>query len=354
MNERIEKVRTYLAEEKLGCILIDSPFDILYMLHIDQSFNYIEFNLVLLVTAKKLFLITTPINLSSIEKYLPDTIDLIRADTTAFVANRSRYLQEIRTLIKQEQLDNIGLTSAQYLDASDKCVRIENPIPFIAAIKSEEEIEYIKEAASMLKTVYETIKGEIKTGCGEIELRNRVDIELHNAGSERRAFPTKVAFGEKTASLFPVSTMHRLQENDIVTIDMGSMYRGYMAELGRTFFHGELDAKAQTITEIVSVAYQKVLEFLKPGIIASSADAIARDHFREMGHDQYFFHVLGESTGLVKGGISLAPGEQNVIRPGMVFVIEPALYIPDWGGVMIKETVLITETGAEELCGGIA
>ncbi len=352
MNERIEKVRTYLYEEKLGCLLIDSPFDILYMLHIEQSFNYIELNLVLLITAQELFLIATPISLSAVEEHLPENIHTVEADTAHFVANRSRYLHEVYDIIEKENLESIGLTSVQYVDVSDKCVRVENPIPFIAAIKSDEEIQYIKKSASILKTVYQKIKDEIQTGCGEIELRNRIDIELHNAGSERRAFPTKVAFGKKTAAIFPVSTMDRLQENDIVTIDIGGMYRGYIAEMARTIFHGELDAQKKAINEVVLTAYRKVMDFLKPGIVASSVDAIARDYFKEMGHDQYFFHVLGESTGLVKGGISLAPAERSVIKPGMVFVIEPGLSMPGWGGVKIKETVRITEEGVEELCGG--
>lgn len=353
MNERIEKVRAYLKEENLGCLLVDSPFDALYLLHIEQSFNYIELNLVLLITSGDIFLFATPINLSPIEGHLPGNIRLVEVDTSIFVTNRSRYLHEIRQIIEREHLESIGLTSVQYVDVSDKCVRVENPIPFIAAIKTDDEIHHIEKSASMLKTVYRNIKDEIQTGCGEIELRNRIDIELHHAGSERRAFPTKVAFGKKTSTIYPVSTMDKLQENDIVSIDMGGMYRGYIAEMARTIFHGEVDATAQAIREIVLTAYRKVLDFLKPGIVASSVDAIARDHFREMGHDQYFYHVLGESTGLVKGGISLAPGEQSVIRPGMVFVIEPALYVPGWGGVKIKETVLITEEGAEELCGGI-
>jgi Xaa-Pro aminopeptidase len=352
MNERIEKIRSYLREEKLGCLLVDSPFDILYLLHIEQSFNYIELNLVLLITADNLFLIATPISLSAIEEYLPEPMNVVEADTSIYVANRSRYLKEVHDIIEKEQLESIGLTSVQYVDVSDKCVRVENPIPFIAAIKSEEEIQYIQESASILKTVYQKIIPEIKTGCGEIELRNRIDVELHNAGSERRAFPTRVAFGKKTASIFPVSTMDRLKEHDIVTIDMGGMHRGYIAEMGRTVFHGEIDATAKTINEIVLTAYQKVIDFLKPGIVASSVDAIARGYFEEMGHSQYFFHVLGESTGLVKGGIALAPNDRSVIKPGMVFVIEPGLSIPGWGGVKIKETVLITEEGVEELCGG--
>jgi Xaa-Pro aminopeptidase len=352
MNERIAKVRTYLEEEKLGCLLVDSPFEVLYMLHINQSFNYVELNLVLLITPKELFLVATPLSLSLINEHLPDEIKIIEAETAAYVANRSRYVKEVGDVIEEEKLKSIGLTSVQYIDVSKKCVRVENPIPFIAAIKSDEEIEYIRKSASILKTVYGKIRKEIKTGCGEIELRNHIDVELHTEGSERRAFPTRVSFGTQTAHIYPVSTMDRLRENDIVTIDLGGTYRGYVAEMGRTVFHGETDAQGKAIAEIVTSAYRRVLDFLKPGIVASSVDAIARDYFKEMGHDQYFYHVLGESTGLVKGGITLSPDDRSIVKPGMVFVIEPALYIPGWGGFKIKETVLISEEGTEELCGG--
>ncbi|MCK4575632.1 M24 family metallopeptidase [candidate division WOR-3 bacterium] len=352
MNERIEKIHEYLKQKNIGCLLIDSPFDILYLLHINQSFNFIELNFLLLITHKKIFLISNPLTLALIKKYLPDVVEIIESETTPFVKHHFRYIQEIKKLIDMEKIEKIGLTSLQYIDVSKHCERVENPIPYLAAIKTDKEIEFIRKSASVLKKVYKEIKEEIGKGCSEIELRNSIDIKLHQEGSERRAFPTKVAFGKKTANIYPVSTMDRLKENDIVLIDMGGVYKGYISEMARTIFHGEPDAKQKEIYNIVFSAYEKMKEFIKPGIVASAADKVVRGYFEEMGHEQFFFTPLGESTGLVKGGISLAPNNQEVLKTGMVFTVEPALYLPDWGGVKIKETILITDDGMDELTGG--
>jgi Xaa-Pro aminopeptidase len=296
--------------------------------------------------------VANPLSLALIQEFLPGGIETIEAETTAYVENHSRYLKEIREIIKKESLDSIGLTSVQYIDASEMCIRVENPIPYFAGIKTEEEIDLVRNSAAILKKVYAKINDMIYDGCGEIELRNLIDIELHNQGSEKRAFPTKVAFGKKTATIFPVSTMEKLKKNDIILIDMGGMYKGYITEMARTIFHGESDAQKKAIYEIVLSAYNRMKKFIKPGIVASAANAVVRDYFKEIGHEQYCYHPLGESTGFVKGGISLAPNDKNVLKSGMVFIVEPALYVPNWGGVKIKETILITDSGMEELSGG--
>lgn len=352
MNERIGKIREYLKKEEIGCLLVDSPFDIFYLLHINQSFNYVELNFILLITQSKIFLISNGLTLSLIKEYLPEDIEIIEAETSSFLENHFRYIKEVREVVSKEEFGKIGLTSAQYIDVSDRCVRVKNPIPTLAAVKTDEEIEFIRKSASILKNVYKKIKNNIVQGCGEIELRNIIDVELHREGSERRAFPTKVAFGKKTANIFPVSTMERLKNDDIVLIDMGGVYKGYIAEMARTSFNGKEDAKYNEIYNIVLTVYKKMKEFLKPGIMASAGYAVVREYLNEMKHIQYFYHPLGESTGLVKGGISLAPDNQEVLKSGMVFVVEPALYLPGWGGVKIKETILISEDGSEELTGG--
>ena len=352
MNGRIKKIRHFLKEEKIGCLLVDSPLDILYILNIEQSFNYVELNFLLLITQEKLFFISNPLSLSFIKPFLPEDIEIIESETEPYIKNHSRYKKEVGEIIKSEKIERFAVTSAQYIDVSSKCIGIKNPIPTIAAVKTKKECEYIRKSSSILQNVYNKVKENIVTGCGEIELRNSIDIELHREGAERRAFPTKVAFGEKTANIFPVSTMNRLKDNDIIFLDMGCIYKGYRAEMARTIFHGKKDAKKREIYNIVLSAYKKMKEFLKPGIVASEVDGIVREYFKEMGHSQFFFHPLGESTGIVSGGISLAPYCQDVIQPGMVFVVEPALYLPNWGCVKFKETILVKEDGIEELTGG--
>jgi len=352
MKEKIRKIREFIEKEKLGCLLIDSPFEILYLLNIKKSFNFVELNMLLIISPEKMFLITNPITLSFLSENLPNDIKVIETETQSYVEHHSRYIKEARQIIKTNKIVDVGLTSTMYLDAAEKCIRVINPVLSLSAIKSSEEIKLIRKSAQILRNVYKEIKKTIKTGCGEIELRNEIDVLLHSQGSEKRAFPTRVAFGKNTSNIFPVSTMKRLEDNDIISLDMGGLYKGYMADFGRTVFHGKVDAEKKEIYDIVLEAYKKMKAFIKPGIVASSADRVVRDHFAEFGHAKFFFHPLGESVGFVKGGIALAPDNNNVIKPGMTFVVEPALYLPNWGGVKIKETILITEQGMEELTGG--
>ncbi|OQX56425.1 MAG: hypothetical protein B5M53_01510 [Candidatus Cloacimonas sp. 4484_209] len=346
MNERVSNIRKILDNEGVDCLLIDSPYDVLYILEINQSFNYVELNIVLLLSKDEIYLISNPLAVPFIKEFLPQRINLIEAEVSSFKKNHFRYIKEIREIIGSKKFKKIGLTSAQYIDISENCVRMRNPIQLMAAVKDENEIELLRKSSSILKNVYSKLKDKISEGIGEIELRNIIDVELHKEGIERRAFPTKVAFGKKTSNLFPVSTMQTLNKGDIVLIDFGGVYKGYIAEMARTFVYGDAEAKYTEIYDIVSTIYKKVIEFLKPGVVASAVDTLVKDYLNEVGHIQYFYQPLGESTGIIKGGITLAPGSNEILKQGMTFVIEPALYIPDWGGIKIKDTVLITENGA--------
>jgi len=216
MNERVNNIRKILDKEDIDCLLIDSPYDILYILGINQSFNYVELNIVLLLSENEIYLISNPLIVPFIKDFLPQKIKVIEAEVSSFKKNHFRYIKEIREIINSKKFKKIGLTSAQYIDISERRIRMRNPVQLMAAIKDEKEIELLKKSSSILKNVYSKLKEKISEGIGEIELRNIIDVELHNEGVERRAFPTKVAFGKKTSNLFPVSTMQKLKKGDIV------------------------------------------------------------------------------------------------------------------------------------------
>ena len=102
---------------------------------------------------------------------------------------------------------------------------------------------------------------------------------------------------------------------------------------------------------MVLEAQQAAIEFLRPGVLTTDADRVARDVIRKAGYDKYFGHSLGHGIGrdihempsLRKSG-----GEEE-LRPGMVVTVEPGIYLPGEGGVRIEDDVLITHSGCEVL-----
>jgi Xaa-Pro aminopeptidase len=133
-------------------------------------------------------------------------------------------------------------------------------------------------------------------------------------------------------------------------IDMGARYEGYCADLTRTVWVGEPDARLREVYPVVEGAVEAVLERLNPGAVGSDLDGAARGYIEARGHGDAFVHGLGHGVGLrVHEGPSAGKTSKDELQPGNTLTIEPGAYYPEWGGVRIEDVVLVTEDGFEVL-----
>uniref|UniRef100_UPI00402A531A M24 family metallopeptidase n=1 Tax=Gemmiger formicilis TaxID=745368 RepID=UPI00402A531A len=137
---------------------------------------------------------------------------------------------------------------------------------------------------------------------------------------------------------------------DVVLFDIGGRHRNYCSDMTRTFFWGEPDEETARIYDIVRRANEAAEALIKPGVKLCDLDAAARDLITEAGYGEYFNHRLGHFIGQTdheKGDVSSA--NRTEVRPGMIFSIEPGVYLPGEFGVRVEDLVLVTETGCEVL-----
>jgi Xaa-Pro dipeptidase len=133
-------------------------------------------------------------------------------------------------------------------------------------------------------------------------------------------------------------------------IDWGATYDGYCSDLTRTFAIGNVDDELRKIYETVKTANEAGRAAGKPGSPAAVVDQAARGVIEKAGYGKFFTHRTGHGLGMEAHESPYMFGENpQVLEPGMVYTVEPGIYLPDHGGVRIEDNVVVTEDGSRTL-----
>ncbi len=218
------------------------------------------------------------------------------------------------------------------------------------ACKDENEIQKMKEASLINDRVMEKALAFVKGGMSEKELASFIDREFIAEGADGPCFETIVSFAANAADPHHSPDGTELKEGDCILIDMGCSKDGYCSDMTRTVFYKSVPTKLQEIYEIVQRAQETAESFVKAGVRLCDVDAAARNIIGAAGYGKYFTHRLGHFCGQTDheaGDVSSA--NTGVCKPGMIFSIEPGIYLPDVGGVRIEDLVMVTDTGCVPL-----
>lgn len=173
---------------------------------------------------------------------------------------------------------------------------------------------------------------------------------MRKEGAQSVSFDTIVASGLRSAMPHGVASEKVIEEGDMVTIDFGCYYNGYVSDMTRTFAVGDPGDELKEIYEIVYQANKKVNESAKAGMTGAELDAIARDYIAEHGYGPQFGHTLGHGIGLeVHEGPSLSFRNEEKLVVNNIVTNEPGIYVPGLGGVRIEDDLVIKENGVEVL-----
>lgn len=194
-------------------------------------------------------------------------------------------------------------------------------------------------------------KHELRVGRTEKEIALAVEQYLQSRGATT-SFPSIVASGPNSSMPHAVPTDRQLQEGEPITIDIGAMVNGYCSDMTRTVCIGTPSEKLREIHALVLQAQETAEQNIKHGMTGKDADALARDYLAEKGYGESFTHGLGHGIGLeVHEPPSLSiRGSETKLEAGMVFSVEPGIYLPGWGGVRIEDLVVMEGESVRVLC----
>ncbi|HZG70524.1 MAG TPA: Xaa-Pro peptidase family protein [Chondromyces sp.] len=229
-------------------------------------------------------------------------------------------------------------------------IAAEEKLQQLRMLKDQKELELLKKAAEFADLAIQVGVSEIKEGKSELEILAAIEFEMKKHGIAEMSFATMVLTGKNAASPHGIPGASKVQKGDLVLFDLGVVYEGYCSDITRTVAYGEVTEEQRTIYETVRKAEQAAVEAVRPGVKAKELDLIAREVIKEAGYGNYFPHRLGHGLGIsVHEYPSITETNELVIEKGMVFTIEPGIYVPEIAGVRIEDDVYVTETGVEIL-----
>lgn len=213
----------------------------------------------------------------------------------------------------------------------------------LRAVKDEDELERLREAAAVVDRAVERLALELRPGRSEAELAARAAALLLEEGGERVAFDPAVLAGRKSALPHGQPDGNTLAEGDLVIVDIGASVGGYCADITRTFVAGrEPEARQRELFEVVRDAHAAGVRAAVAGATGADVDRAARSVIDSAGLGEYFVHRTGHGLGLeVHEPPSLHSANDQPLPAGTVVTVEPGVYIPGYGGVRIEDDLVV-------------
>lgn len=217
-------------------------------------------------------------------------------------------------------------------------------------IKDEEEQEKMRVASQINDQAMTKIKTLVRDGVTEKQLAEQLLQIYAELGAEGVSFEPLVAFGANAADPHHAPDDTVIKEGDCVLFDIGCIKDGYCSDMTRTYFFKKVSDEDRKIYETVKEANELAIARVKQGVPLCTLDLTARDHISEAGYGPNFTHRLGHFIGLSEhefGDVSSV--NEKPAQAGMIFSIEPGIYLSGNMGVRVEDLVIVTEDGCEVL-----
>ena len=217
--------------------------------------------------------------------------------------------------------------------------------------KGVEELNAIRQAAIIAQNALLNTLETVKPGQSELQISAELMVQLFRAGSEAELpFAPIVSTGPNTANPHASPTDCVLQEGEMLLIDWGASFGGYFSDITRTFFCGDPNDEMKQIADLVERANAAARLGGRRGMVAGEVDKLARDIITEGGYGEYFTHRTGHGLGMeAHEAPYIFQGNPLILEPGMVFTIEPGIYLPGKYGVRIEDDVVVEAEGLRSL-----
>ncbi len=349
IKTRIEKLIGGVGGKNIDGILISQPENRRYLSGFDGSDGF------LIITKNKRILATDARYTVQAKNQAPDyEIFTVSSDIGG-------WLPELAAGLKIRRLGFEGghLTFGLYQRLCDilekgksglKLIPVEDMAEPLRAVKEPEEIGLIAQAAGTADAAMEHIRESIRPGMTEIEAAWEIERFMREKGSQPLPFEVIVAAGPNSALPHAQPSARAIKSGEPVVIDIGARVGGYASDLSRTLCLGAPDDTFKKVYNTVLGAQLGAIAMIKPGMTGAEADQLARTIIVEVGYGEAFGHGLGHGVGLATHEAPrLGPGSAEELTEGMVFTVEPGIYLEGWGGVRIEDLVVMEAGKVREI-----
>ena len=350
MNAKIKRICAQLKKEHLDGLILSSPANISYLADYPSRDSY------LIISDHQSVYLTD-------SRYTEEAKSRLKGIAVKDVS--SNPLKGINQVCRQLRLKSLGfekrnLSFMQYNKIRKELSDILDLVPTdglvesLRQLKSENEVKKIKQATRIAVQAFRFIRDYLKPGIKEIEIAGELERFIRYHGASGASFNIIVASGPNSAFAHHITSERKLKENEPVLVDFGVDYRHYKSDLTRVFFLGKINVLAGKVYQIVRQAQKLAIKAIKPGKTCGEIDGIARGYIESKGYGGFFGHGLGHGVGLeVHEEPRIGRNQNTRLEPGMVFTVEPAIYLPKKFGIRLEDIVLVTKKGSEVLSGAL-
>jgi len=220
----------------------------------------------------------------------------------------------------------------------------------VRAIKTDDEVEKMLEASHDNDLAMNQLIGLIPEKLTELEMTKRLEAIYHKLGNDGFSFDPIIAYGKNGADPHHMNDDSLVKPGDSIILDIGGIKNGYCSDMTRTVFYKEVSEKSREVYETVLEANKRAINLIKPGVRLCDIDAAARDYITSKGYGEYFTHRTGHFIGTeVHEAGDVSASNTNAVEEGMIFSIEPGIYLPGEVGVRIEDLVVVTKDGCKVL-----
>lgn len=350
-QSRLHTLCTYMEEQQLDAVIVTLPKHVYYLTGF-LSEPHERFLGLIIPRDGEATLVVPALDLEAAEK----ASTIRRIATHKDTDNPYEIVKGIlpasakRVGLEKDHLTVNRFEALASVIGAEQYVDMELPLRQMRLTKTSDEIVRIKRAIELIEKVLTEGLKKVKPGVTEAEMVAELEYLMKRMGASGPSFDTMVLAGENSALPHGHPGERVIREGDLLLFDMGVALDGYVSDITRTFAVGHFNAQQKEIYDTVLAANLAAIEATRPGVTLASLDQTARSVITEKGYGEYFMHRLGHGMGMdVHEYPSVHGANQDLLRSGMVFTIEPGIYLPGVGGVRIEDDVFVTENGCEVL-----
>ncbi len=342
---RIQRLSALLSEQNIDGLLVTNIHNIRYLSNFSGSTA-----MMLVMPGKSFFFSDFRYTEQAAEEVVgSECVEIERS-----------YLPDILARVSELSITKLGIEKSMTLDSFCKIeelksddielVKTEGIIEKLRTVKDSSEVEKIRISLEVASKAFERLLPLIKVGAVERDLMAELDYFFKKEGGEKASFEAIIASGPRGAMPHGLASDKKIKNGEFVVLDFGTVVEGYCSDITRTVFVGTPGDEDLKVYNTVLQSQLNAIEGIKVGMKAVEGDALARDYIKAEGYGDYFGHGLGHGLGLeVHEGPAVSPQKETVFEEGMVFTVEPGIYLPGKLGVRIEDVVHLTDSGCEVL-----
>lgn len=343
----IERIRETLGKKNIGGFFISRPVNVKYVSGYTGEDSY------LLITADHKYFITDPRYTEQVSYECPDfTVVEWRKEYGSIPGAAAGIAEKEGLKSLAFESDHLVVDFYRQLEQGTKAelIGLNGVVEELRSYKTPKEIEYLRASCEIASRAYERIQKDIRVGITEKELAANLSRYMVLEGSDTMPYGNILISGARTSLLHGIPSEKAIEYGDLVLMDYGCQYHGYLSDMTRTLVVGKATPKQKEVYRLEQQMVETIENYMKVGASIKGAYEASVEVIRDTEYYQYHYNGIGHGVGMFVHEIPfMGPRAQENFHENTVMTVEPGIYIPGWGGIRIEDQVLIKENGIENL-----